>query len=145
MKWLLLLMSFPAYGVGLEQGQSNSFMANPKYYTESKYSAVTQRWGYTEAILGSWYGESHGRFAGLSGVYQSPGQTFYDVSLGVVRLIDYQGDQLDGDYQFNLSLGIGRRFDDLEVSVKFRHFSNGNSSGKNWGQEFKLFCLRHEF
>lgn len=136
-----LFIVTPVWGVGLEQGESNSFMANPEYYTKSKYSAVTQRWGYTEAIIGSWYGESYGRFVGLSAAYTSPGRTFYDLSFGGIYLIDYSGDQLDGRNQFMFSVGIGRRFDDLLVSVKFRHTSNSNTQGKNWGQEFIVFNI----
>jgi len=130
----------PAGGteIGLEQGQANSFLANPKYFTESKYSAVTVRYRFLEVIQGGWVGESSGRFIGLSGAYRSPQKTFFDGTFGVVRLLNYQGRQLDGNKQFNFSLGIGRKFGDLSVMVKFRHFSNGNSKGTNWGQDFIL-------
>jgi hypothetical protein len=139
-----------AWEVGLEQGESNSFLANPKYYTRSKYSAVTLREGHIEAIQGSWYGESSGRFIGLSGAYRSHGKTFFDGSFGVVRLFGYQGYQLDGNKQFTFSLGVGRRFDDLLISVNFRHFSNGSKflngdNNKNKGMDFKMIDISYEF
>ena len=137
------VISFPvgAWEIGLEQGQSNSYLANPEYYTESKYSAVTLRKDHVELIQGSWYGESYGRFVGVSGAYRTSGKTFFDGSFGVVKLIDHQTEQLDGNKQFTFSIGVGRRFDDLSVSVKFRHFSNGNTEGKNWGQDFIMFYI----
>ncbi|MGW8145069.1 MAG: acyloxyacyl hydrolase [Anaerolineales bacterium] len=125
----------------MEQGQSNSFLANPKYYTSSKYSAVTLRHKYLEVIQGGWVGETYGRFIGVSGVYQTSGRTFFDGSFGGVYLRDYSGNQLDGDWQYTFSLGIGKKFDDLSVILKFRHFSNGKQSGDNWGQDFMLVHL----
>lgn len=145
MKLLIILLLLPlktfALEFGLEQGESNSYLANPEYYTSSKYSAVTVRRGYFEAIQGSWYGESTGRFLGLSGAYRSSGKDFFDGSFGGVYLRDYQGSQLDGKFQFTFAFGVGRRFDGLLISVKFRHFSNGNTLGKNWGQDFIILSV----
>lgn len=47
-----LTLSTPlgAWEVGLESGESNSFLAKPKYFTSSKYSAVTLRHKYVELI-----------------------------------------------------------------------------------------------
>lgn len=120
----------------MEQGESTSFIANPKYYTSSKYTAVTLRKGPIGVIQGGWVGESYGEFYGLSGVYRTSGKSFFDGSIGLVHMTHYYGNQLDGDTQFTYTIGIGRRFDDLSVMVKVRHFSNGNSQGFNWGQDF---------
>lgn len=152
MRYLLLLLTFNvgAAEFGLEQGQANSFLANPKYFTESKYSAVTLRHKYVELIQGGWVGESAGRFIGLSGAYRSSGRTFFDGTFGVVRLLNYQGRQLDGNKQFNFSLGIGRKFSDLSVMVKVRHFSNGSKfyngdNDKNRGMDFKMIYLGYMY
>lgn len=130
-----------AWEVGLEEGRSASFMANPKYYTSSKYTAATLREGPVEVIQGGWVGESYGRFIGISGAYRSPENLFLDLSFGGVYLIDYSGDQLDGNKQFTFSIGIGQKVDNVSVMVKVRHFSNGNSQGSNWGQDFIIFNL----
>lgn len=148
--WSSIVTPVGAWEVGLESGKLNSFLANPKYFTSSKYSAVTLRHKYVELIQGGWVGESAGRFIGLSGAYRSSGRTLFDGSFGVVRLLNYQGNQLDGNKQFNFSLGIGRRFDDLSVMVKFRHSSNGSkflngNNGKNRGMDFKMIYLGYSF
>ena len=143
-------MSFNVYGLELqiEQGQSTNLIANPNYYTESNYSALTLRTSgdvFLEGIVGSWYGESSSRFYGLSAGYRSPKRAFYEMTVGRVRLVEYSGLQLDGENQFNLSLGVGYRFDNLSVTYKVRHFSNGNTQRANWGMEFKILSIGAEF
>lgn len=147
MKWIiLLLLPVNVFAVGLEQGQSTNLIANPNYYTESKYSALTIRTSgnvFLEGIVGSWYGETSSRFYGLSVGYRSPKRAFYEMTVGGVHLVEYYGDQLDGENQFNLSVGVGYRFDNLSVSVKCRHFSNGayffgGDNEKNHGMDFMV-------
>lgn len=150
MKYLLLLLSFNVYGAELiiEQGESTVWFANPNYYTEAKYGALALRTEgrlYLEAIQGGWRGENSSRFAGGSLGVKSSGKYFAEASLGGVRLIKPQTSQLDGKYQFLVSVGLGVRFDDLLLYGKLRHFSNGNTLGRNRGFDVLLGGLGVRF
>ena len=147
---LLLLLPFNVFALelGLEHGSTTSFAATPKYYVPAKYSAVTFRSSglyFIEGLFGNWYGETYGEFYGASFGAKSKGVYFAEGTLGIVRLHNYKTNNLDGNKQFTYTVGIGRKFDNLSVCVKFRHFSNGNTQGKNWGMDFKLFSLEYLF
>lgn len=150
MKYLLLLFipCIHAAEFGLEIGQSSSFLANPSGYTDSKYSAITYRYKYLEAIEGGWVGGSSARFTGLSGAYRTSGKEYLDFTVGGVRLINYSGSQLDGINQFAFSIGIGKKVDNLNYILKYRHFSNGkrfkgSDNSLNKGQDFLTFEVKY--
>ncbi len=147
---LLLLLSFNVYGAEfiIEQGKSTVWLANPNYYTEARYGALALRTEgsvYLEAIQGGWRGENNSRFAGGSLGFKSSGKYFVEASIGGVRLIKPQTSQLDGKYQFLVSAGLGFMMDDLIIYGKLRHFSNGNTLGRNRGFDVKLLGIGVRF
>jgi len=143
---LLLLLSFNAYGAEfiIEQGNSDTWFANPNYYTDNKYTAIairTEGAVFYEAIQGSWMGESNARFFGGSVGVKSSGKFFAEASLGGVKLVRPKTNQLDGKYQFLISTGLGYRIDEAFVYAKLRHLSNAGTLGNNRGMDFRLIGI----
>jgi len=137
---LLLLLPFNAWGAELiiEQGKSTTWFADTRYYTPATYGAVALRsegLRFAEVIQGGWSGANNSRFVGLSLGSRSQGKYFAEWGLGGVYLITPETTQLDGRYQLLITLGIGVKVDNLFVTARLRHFSNGNTQDYNHGFE----------
>lgn len=132
----------------MEQGETTSFAATPKYYVPAKYTALTVRSSgpvFVEGIEGNWYGESYGEFYGVSIGVKSSKIYFVEGSAGVVHLTNFKSNNLNGNDQFTYAAAFGKRFDNMSLSLKVRHFSNANTKGTNYGMDFKLINLLIEF
>lgn len=152
MKILLLLLLLPFNVLGaeliIEKGQSTVWFADPKYYTPASYGAVAVRSEgnlFIEAIQGGWSGVNNSRFIGLSIGGRSKDKFFAEWAVGRVHLLKPETTQLDGPEQFLLTLGIGGKFDNLFITARLRHFSNGNVKGSNHGFEVLAGSIGIEF
>lgn len=140
MKWLLFLVSFNVCGaeLGIEHGQSTVWFSDARYYTPATYGAVTVRFDNVELIQGGWAGENSSRFIGGSHSLRSKGKFFAEGGVGGVYLITPKTSQLDGRGQFIFTVGVGCIIDDLVLTGKIRHFSNGSTQKTNKGFEVIL-------
>lgn len=119
----------------IESGQSTSVFVDPHYYAPAVYSAIAYRTRNFEYIIGGWRGDNHSRFAAISMYHRTKGDYFAELGLGGVRLLEPDTTQLDGNYQFLITVGIGARVDNLFLGLRLRHFSNAGTLGKNRGFE----------
>ena len=144
MKYLLFLVSFNVYALelGLEQGSTAQYFSGG--YTSGSYNAFSLRSGYFELVQGGWHGQTRGRFKSLGASIRSSEPWFAEVGLGLAY-VETTSKQLDGHGQFLTTLGVGRRIDNLTVSVKFRHISNAGTQGRNVGMDFKLASIEIAF
>jgi hypothetical protein len=141
-KGLLLPVNCYALELDLEQGSTAQYFSGG--YTSGNYNAFSLRYGYFELVQGGWYGQTRGRFTSLGASIRSSGPWFAEAGLGLAY-VETTSKQLDGHGQFLTTLGVGRRIDNLTVSVKFRHLSNADTQGRNLGMDFELLSIGAAF
>jgi hypothetical protein len=133
-----------AFELHLEQGQTASFIASPEYQVPGQYDGISLRYGDQVYIEGLQAGWDEGRITGISLGVRSSEKWFAEASIGIGNVIS-ETELLDGNKQFILSAGIGYKYESLIISLKYRHLSNANTKGNNYGVDISMLSIGVEF
>lgn len=96
--------------------------------------------GYYEAVVGGWNGPNGvGTFGLGRGLRLGFGEHYFAASAGLSYITDTTAN-LGTPLELNFHLALGRRFDSIDISIGYVHYSNGKYffgwEGPNYGENF---------
>lgn len=128
--------------LGLQTGEGfhHSVRTEPLFIRYQRSSPIFGIDGYYEAVIGGWNGPNGVFTVGIGRGLRISFDPLYVAASAGLSYISDTTKNLGTPMEFNFHVAAGRRYESLDISIGYVHYSNGKYffgwSGPNYGENF---------